>query len=729
MKHGSRNAWCAAAVVLVALVTTLPVEAAWYPRNEFAPVSGATCRDACGPDCPSGCDTWRYKECIDDRRYRHVTRYTCGVHQGCRMHDACLDKCAAAGVPQVDEEFLTADCNRTCHEEAVAWATERFGVIDGPIAALSWVAGRGPQSSKGIWEYTKDSPEGPERIGECAECTYCWDNGRCRVRPGQQCEPCLSCGDVHLRTFDGLRYDLQSSGDFILVDSPDGVRVEARQVPSGSGASVNVGAAIRIDGQVVVVGLQPQPTVRIDGTPVALLDDALIPLKGGGEVRRSGRAIVVSSPGGWQMTVRLYGSNLDIAVRHPDALRGRLAGLLGNADGDPANDLLGRDGQKFAIELEEGELYDGFSGSWRLSPEESLLVDLPWPESVQKSGTGRPAVIAKLASFSAEQVQAATDVCVNAGLDPGPRLDICVFDVAVTGDEEMALGAAVSAEGRVDVILRPASDLSAAAAVGITLSAPLEAVAGSQVAVAVTGAVDTGDYVTIVPVGSPDTTRDNHAPPASSGSVALQSPPEPGSFEVRYVRQKDGAVLARRPLEVLPLRVGLAAERRARAGSDLVVRLEGDGYATDLIAIVRAGAPTGDIGNHQRRGGREELQVLVPATPGDYELRYLLDQRRHLVTAQPLQVEDVQVQLQAPDRAAAGSSVSVQIVGESNEGDLIVVVAAGAPDAEIGAHARIPAGAQEVTVRRLSPTSGAYEIRYVIDQGRRVVARRPLQLD
>ena len=59
-----------------------------------------------------------------------------------------------------------------------------------------------------------------------------------------------------------------------------------------------------------------------------------------------------------------------------------------------------------------------------------------------------------------------------------------------------------------------------------------------------------------------------------------------------------------------------------------------------------------------RRGGRDELQVLVPALPGDYELRYLLDQRRQLVTAQPL-LDRFAAKIHAPYLVMAGVLVVV----------------------------------------------------------------------
>ena len=715
--------------IMALLVVAATSADAQHRRNEFGP-TGAMCRDACGPDCPPTCSTWRYTECIGPKRFRHVTRYTCGTHQGCRDHDRCLDNCAAQGVSQGGLDFLIATCNRQCHMLAHEWAMSEYGTAIGTQYVNSWRTGGGPYSGKRTWEYTRDRPGGRERIGECPECTQCGQDGRCRWIAGMTCTPCRSCGDVHLRTLDGLRYDLQSSGDFVLVEGPDGVRVEARQVPAASGASLNAAMAVRLDGHEVLVSVQPERSLRVDGQVVDLQDGETLNLDGGVSVLRSGRAVIVAAERGWRITARLYRSHLDIAVEHPDELRGRLAGLLGDADGDHRNDLRARDGTAYAIELTEDDLYDGFADSWRVAAADSLLAELPWPDGVERGGSGRPAAIATLASMDEGLLAGAADTCFEAGIAAGPRFDMCVFDVALTGDPDMALGAAVSAEGVADVVLLTADSGTTAEDSGGELSAAAEAIAGGKLQVRVRGEISADEYVTIVPAGADPKARDNHASPDASGTAIVRVPPEPGPHEVRRVRRSDGALRATRPLVVRPVEVRLAAEPRARAGSRLSVQLDGAGNADDLIAIVAADAPDGAIGNHVRRSSGDRLEILVPPDPGRYELRYLLDQRRHRVSSQPLDVEAPTLTLQAPDRVPAGGRVQVQVHGRANAGDLVCIVPKGAPHESIGAHVRTTdAEAQTVVVPRLAREPGHYEIRYVIDQGRRVVATRPLLLE
>src|SRR5690606_18214138 len=134
------------------------------------------------------------------------------------------------------------------------------------------------------------------------------------------------------------------------------------------------------------------------------------------------------------------------------------------------------------------------------------------------------------------------------------------------------------------------------------------------------------------------------------------------------------------------------AAASTRAGSQLRVGLEGDGEPTDLVVVAAVDAPPARYEQHVRRGDGDTVRLLMPSLPGNYELRYLIDQDRQLVDRRPIVVEPLRISLQAPDAAPAGSRLEVQLQGEGNPGDLVVVVPVGAPDTDIGTHARVGDG-------------------------------------
>jgi hypothetical protein len=87
-----------------------------------------------------------------------------------------------------------------------------------------------------------------------------------------------NAGDVHLTTFDGLHYDFQAAGEFILAQSTvpdDSFQVQVRMQPWYSGASVSVTtmAAIEVGSDRVTIGLgraNPAPPSRFRSTGASM---------------------------------------------------------------------------------------------------------------------------------------------------------------------------------------------------------------------------------------------------------------------------------------------------------------------------------------------------------------------------------------------------------------------------------------------------------------------------
>ncbi len=147
--------------------------------NSFGPAA-SDCRGACGPGCQSAqsCESGARYECLGGDRLLRIETYACGTHQGCRVHDDCLDRCAQANAQGVD-------CEAMCHLEAV----QEYGAQN----AMSWLQGGGPYDAEPIYfEYTSSAPGMPEPAYRCAEGTRLECGGaaaRCLTAAGVEVEP------------------------------------------------------------------------------------------------------------------------------------------------------------------------------------------------------------------------------------------------------------------------------------------------------------------------------------------------------------------------------------------------------------------------------------------------------------------------------------------------------------------------------------------------------------
>jgi Ca-activated chloride channel family protein len=112
----------------------------------------------------------------------------------------------------------------------------------------------------------------------------------------------------------------------------------------------------------------------------------------------------------------------------------------------------------------------------------------------------------------------------------------------------------------------------------------------------------------------------------------------------------------------------------------------------------------------------------MPTEPGTYELRYVANQDRTVLASRVIEVTAISASLVAPETAVAGSTIKVTWEGPDYDNDFISVAR---PDDN---------GYENYTYTREGATldldmpeePGTYELRYVVNQDRTVVATRTI---
>ncbi|WP_433052726.1 VWD domain-containing protein [Dactylosporangium sp. CS-033363] len=246
-----------------------------------------------------------------------------------------------------------------------------------------------------------------------------------------------SLGDPHLTTFDGAHYDFQQAGEFVAVASTvDDLQIQVRQRPWNGSRLVagNTAVAFSVAGHRVGIYLGGSGiTTLVDGQPVT---PAATPyaLPGGGTLTAGASGETVAWPDGSFATVFVLAGFLTMDVSVAPARQGQLAGLLGNDDGNPANDLTGRTGDVLAYPATAVQLYGAYAASWRVTPTESLFDYADGESTGTFTDLAFPYAYAEVAALPSANRDAATAVCRAAGVTAQPYLDSCVLDLAFTGD-------------------------------------------------------------------------------------------------------------------------------------------------------------------------------------------------------------------------------------------------------------------------------------------------------
>ncbi|HKR81665.1 MAG TPA: VWD domain-containing protein [Candidatus Saccharimonadales bacterium] len=267
--------------------------------------------------------------------------------------------------------------------------------------------------------------------------------GDCSASPrptsctGEHCAE--SNGDPHLNTFDGLRYDFQAAGEFVAARSQSGdLEAQVRQEPwtNSKLVAINTAVALKVGSDKVEVQAGQMLTLLVNGKKQAL---ANAKLPGGGQLEYDQQTVIITWPDGsvaYVRSVGMYGVALSLQLA--DSLTGKVAGLLGDANGDRKNDLHAQGSDKL-VEPKFDQLYPKFADSWRITDKSSLFTYGKGKNTesyTNRSFPGKPDNPKNLPGYAAAEA-----FCKNLGVSDPAILANCALDMAITGRPEFAKAA------------------------------------------------------------------------------------------------------------------------------------------------------------------------------------------------------------------------------------------------------------------------------------------------
>ena len=256
------------------------------------------------------------------------------------------------------------------------------------------------------------------------------------------CAAASTIGDTHLRTFNGLFYDFQASGDFTLAEVGRDFSVQTRQVsgaPTWPDATVNKAVAARFGTTKVAVCLASPGRegggagILVDGKLTFVEDGKTLELPGDVGIARQGNVYQMTSESGDSVRATVHSTWIDVAVglgQWPSTVRGLIANPNGNV-----NQIATRDGVVLTNPFNFNDLYHRFADSWRVSGDASMLSVCNGERPIEVGIPRRTFYANDLEAGIRERAQG---VCTAAGVKPGPLFDACTLDVAVIGQDEAA---------------------------------------------------------------------------------------------------------------------------------------------------------------------------------------------------------------------------------------------------------------------------------------------------
>ena len=169
--------------------------------------------------------------------------------------------------------------------------------------------------------------------------------------------------------------------------------------------------------------------------------------------------------------------------------------------------------------------------------------------------------------------------------------------------------------------------------------------------------------------------------------------------------------------------VSLELPRGVPAGDTFSVAWSGPDGDDDYLSVAEPAAAAGENVSWRYTRDGSPLVLRAPDRPAELELRYVTGDDSVLVRAS-LQVEPVEATLEAPDSVLAGAPLQVEWTGPDNPDDYLAVARPTDPGDEHVSWRYTREG--NPLPLRAPDRPGELEVRYVMAQSDRVIARSPL---
>jgi Ca-activated chloride channel family protein len=270
------------------------------------------------------------------------------------------------------------------------------------------------------------------------------------------------------------------------------------------------------------------------------------------------------------------------------------------------------------------------------------------------------------------------------------------------------------------------TDLQTVEGDGARLEVPREVSAGAPVEVMWTGPDDSDDYISVAEEGTDDDAYVDYTRTRRGSPLTVRVPDMPGKYEVRYVSAENDEVLVRAPLTVVDVEATLDVPAAVGAGSPIEVTWTGPDNPDDYISIAERGTDDEAYVDYTRTRRGSPLTVRAPDTPGSYEIRYVMAQSDRVIARSNVSVEGVEAELDVPDTLMVETPAPIHWTGPDNPDDYISLAERGSPDDAYVIYERTRNG--NPLSMRMPEQPGSYELRYVMAQSDRVIARKPVTI-
>lgn len=520
-------------------------------------------------------------------------------------------------------------------------------------------------------------------------------------------------GEPHMQMLDGLRYDYQGVGEYVIARSiPADVEVQARFSPYGKSTSVATMVGIRAQGHLILIEkddqiVVDQQSVRVPKAGIFLTETLA--------VSRVRPTEYVIDAGGTSIVVRSGKKILNVKISPVSKSRRTWVGLLGNFDSNNENDFVTRDGKKLERKnLDRKALYQEFADSWRLQPGESFLRYGDGESTSTFTDMGFPAKVFSMTDVKQENYAKAEKSCREEGIT-GAVLHDCIYDILAVGDVDEVLASYKN--------FPQGKEVGAIALPGpFGMAIPSTAVQGTKVAV--TWQAPTNEPGTIELLDAAGK-RVSQTKTRNESPYMLRMPTLVGTYQIKFSHNEKSTEAK---IVVEKARASVQAPDEVEGGTEFEVSWMGPLTERDYVGFGPHGETRPGKYYTYEWANRLTTKFQAPTTPGIYDLWYAVQGQGgpEIIDRKSVTVKKGAAGLKGPNSVEIGEDFSVSFNGPRGRRDYIGLYPASKtkPSAYVNySWANKPTAALKAPV-----TPGNYVVQYIAATavGKEIMATVPL---
>ena len=211
--------------------------------------------------------------------------------------------------------------------------------------------------------------------------------------------------------------------------------------------------------------------------------------------------------------------------------------------------------------------------------------------------------------------------------------------------------------------------------------------------------------------------------------VAMRLPGVAGDYVLRYYNIKDRkTVLAERPITLKQADITITAPDETGTGTEIDISWTAPKTSEALINLQLADEkPNYNSRPYVYTKKKKEGSMRMPATEGDYVLRWYNQSDRKVITERPIKLIKEVITVNAPDEVGTGAEIDLSwIAPKSSEALINLQLADEKPNYNSRPYLYTK-GKKEASMRMPS-TAGDYVLRYFNQSDRKVITERPIKL-